>query len=137
MGIIGLVLSIAVFLVAGAAVGALFGLRRRMRFLMAYPIGVGAVTCQMFFYSLAGVPFGFFVISVPWVAAFIAAGFFKTEEKDVTSSCRADECGSLSALELFLVSVIVIQFLFSAVNSVSLPIQGFDAWVIWFVKAKA
>lgn len=137
MGIIGLVLSIIVFFVAGAAVGALFGLKRRLRFLMAYPIGVGAVTCQMFFYSLAGVPFGFFIISAPWFAAFIAAGFIKASEKEPQGICRAAERGSLGALELFLASVIVIQVVFSAANSVSLPIQGFDAWVIWFVKAKA
>lgn len=147
MGIIGFVLSIAVFFVAGASVGALFGLSRRggyplrLRILTAYPIGVGAVTCQMFFYSLAGVPFEFFAISVPWLAAFAAVRVFRGAGRghgtagDGETLCESP--GRLGAFEFFLAFVIVIQVVFSAANSVSLPVQGFDAWVIWFVKAKA
>ncbi len=135
MGIFGLVLSIAVFLVAGAVVGALFGLTRGLRILTAYPLGVGAVASQMFFYSLAGVPFGFWAISVPWLAAVAAVIAFKPTVRDYKTPCEPRV--RLGAFELFLVSVIAVQAVFSAVNAVSLPVQGFDAWVIWFVKAKA
>lgn len=144
MGIFGLLLSIAVFFAAGAAVGALFGLPRRLQSLTAYPIGVGAVTCQMFFYSLAGIPFGFLAISLPWLAAFAAIAALKgrvTGESHPTEEASACHSGGgvgrLTPLEFFLVFVIVLQVVFSAANSVSLPIQGYDAWVIWFVKAKA
>ncbi|MBI5970627.1 MAG: glycosyltransferase family 39 protein [Deltaproteobacteria bacterium] len=134
MGIFGLALSIAVFFVAGAALGALLGLPLRMRLLTAYPLGVSAVTLQMFFYSLTGIPFGFFAISVPWFAVFVVVSAFKSTARDNETPCKSQ--GRLGAFEFFLIFVIVIQAVFSAANSVSLPVQGFDAWVIWFMKAK-
>ncbi|MBI5236611.1 MAG: hypothetical protein HY886_10245 [Deltaproteobacteria bacterium] len=149
MGTFGLFLAIALVNVAGMAIGSFFGLSFRERLLFAWPIGAGVVSLQMFFYSLASIPFSPAVIGWPWIGFTIAllawriAAFFSNATRggawSFTFSTRyaASRSVALSPLETALVLVIVFQVVFSLMNLVALPVQGYDTWVIWFLKAKA
>lgn len=151
MGIFGLFLAIAIVSIAGMAVGSFFSLSFRERMLFAWPIGAGVVSLQMFFYSLASIPFAPVVIGLPWAAvcaALVAAriyAFFSKAARNgggawsftFSTASTSSRSLALSPLEVALVLVIAFQAVFSLVNLVALPIQGYDTWVIWFLKARA
>lgn len=147
MGTLGLFLAIALVSVAGMTIGSLFSLSFRERLLFAWPIGAGALTLKMFFYSLASIPFSPAVIGAPWivlVAALIVrrigrffSGAARGSAWSFTFSTTSSSNYPLKPLETALVLVIVFQVVFSLVNLVALPIQGYDTWVIWFLKARA
>lgn len=149
MGTFGLFLAIALVSVAGMTIGSFFSLSFRERLLFAWPIGAGVVSVQMFFYSLASIRFSPAVIVLPWIVLVavlvvrrIQAFFSKAAQGGAWSfsfstKYAANRAIALSYLELALVFVIVFQAVFSLVNLVALPIQGYDTWVIWFLKARA
>lgn len=81
-----LILSIAVFLLAGASVlaavrAAVTGLFPKLS--LCFIVGLGAVSLQMFFYSLVSINFGFFIIALPWAGLYALACFARREARRV------------------------------------------------------
>lgn len=134
-------LSVGVFFISGFAVIRLIDRRSELGFNRAAKAGayllagLGAVTLQMFFYSLAGIEFGFLPVAMPWVAfaAFI-----------VYRGCKGSSCeaaikplwAGADRYSLLFFIIICVQLLYSFIYASALPVSGWDAWAIWFLKAK-
>jgi len=111
---------------------------------VAFALGLGAVSLQMFFYSLASIPFGTFAVTLPWAAAAIVmttvSGRGRARGPDGygrRSSFRAGLApGALWPGALLLV-IIASQVAYAFSYAVILPVNGWDAWAIWFLKARA
>lgn len=99
----------------------------------SFLLGLGAISLQMFFYSLVSIPFGVFLISAPWVALGVAMLFMKGFTR---TSFRVDT-HRLTWQGAVLFAVILSQVLYSFAYTLSMPLNGWDALFIWFVKARA
>ncbi len=139
MGLLGLSGAIVVFIAAGYLIMSLTGLSDSdplFRLALAYPLGAGIVSLQMFFYALLSIPFGFYVIALPWLFSGVLVLLLKPggyEKRHVHGEAHK----RYGLLEKVLLSVILFQVIFSLLNSVALPVEGYDAWVIWLLKGKA
>lgn len=99
----------------------------------SFMLGLGAISLQMFFYSLVSVPFGALLISGPWIALGAAMLFLKAFKR---TAFRTDgQKMGWAGRALF--AVILSQVLYSFAYSLTMPLSGWDAWFIWFVKARA
>lgn len=100
---------------------------------VSFMLGLGAVSLQMFLYSLAAIPFNTVFIAAPWVA-FGAAMLFIPAFRPKGFHREGGKAGLAGAILLI---VIISQVLYSFIYSLSMPLSGWDAWFIWFVKARA
>lgn len=107
------------------------------RLSLSYIAGLGVVTLQMFFYSVASVPFNIYAITLPWLAAGVVLLFLLKRGSIAAQRTYPGNYGRPTPLEWLATAVILFQAVFTVVNSVLLPIKGFDAWVIWFIKGQA
>lgn len=99
----------------------------------SFMLGTGAVTLQMFIYSLSSISFGVFIISTPWIALGAATLFLRPQDGANAVKPAADKTGAVEAALLF---VIVSQVAYAFIYSLSMPLSGWDAWFIWFLKAR-
>ena len=99
----------------------------------SFMLGLGAVSLQMFFYSLASIPFSALLISGPWVALG-AAMLFLPAFKRTAFRTDGQKMGWAGRV---LFAVILSQVLYSFAYGLIMPLSGWDAWFIWFVKARA
>jgi hypothetical protein len=99
----------------------------------SFMLGLGAISLQMFFYSLVSIPFSAMLISGPWIALAVAMLFIRMFNR---TAFRMDsqEMGWAGRV---LFAVILSQVLYSFAYSLTMPLSGWDAWFIWFVKARA
>lgn len=95
--------------------------------------GMAAVSLQMFLYSLAGVPFRPALISLPWIA-FVAVVFFVLKRPRAQKGPEKERFGILCYA---LLAVIAAQAAYAFAYALTLPLFGWDAWFIWFYKARA
>lgn len=136
MGQPGILFVIFLALLAGFVVTA--GVRSSFpaRAAFSYAAGMGLISLQMFFYSLLSVKYSLVSIALPWfmvalIIGVLRPGWFKAEPFEARPRER------FKPVEWFFIAIISFQAVFSLVNSVMLPIKGYDTWVIWFMKGKA
>lgn len=99
----------------------------------SFMLGLGAISLQMFFYSLVSIPFGALLISGPWIALGAAMLFLKAFKR---TAFRTDgQKMGWAGIVLFI--VILSQVFYSFAYALTMPLSGWDAWFIWFVKARA
>lgn len=99
----------------------------------SFMLGLGAVSLQMFFYSLISIPFNVILISAPWIALG-AAMMFLPAFKRTGFAADTEKTGWAG---IVLLIIILSQVLYSFAYSLAMPLSGWDAWFIWFVKARA
>lgn len=97
---------------------------------ISFMIGLGAVSFQMFLYSLASIPLNPIFIMLPWLP-FIAFVFFRFR---MTSAKPRKE--GWDRASIVLLAIIIIQSAYAFLYAFSVPLFGWDAWFIWFVKAR-
>lgn len=102
------------------------------RFSLAFMFGLGAVSLQMFFYSVAGIPFGYLQIAVPWVALSAISLVFPGKK----TARRASLSERPGPLAIIFEIVILSQAAYALIYSLLLPARGWDAWHIWLLKAR-
>lgn len=97
--------------------------------------GLGVVSLQMFLYSLVGIGFGFLPVAMPWAAlsAFVVYRGRKGVSGDL--EVKPASAGFDRYAVLFFI-VIAVQLSYSFIYASALPVSGWDAWAIWFLKAK-
>lgn len=134
-----LILSIVVILLAGAAV--LAALRPAVTgfftvLSLSFLIGLGAVSLQMFLYSLASIKFGFLVVALPWACLFALARFVR-RGGGPSCGCDCADAGEKAGWTGYILFLIILsQVLYSFAYSSLLPVRGWDSWLIWFFKAR-
>lgn len=99
----------------------------------SFLLGLGAVSLQMFFYSLVSIPLSAMFISGPWIALAVAMLFIPAFNR---TGFRIDS-QKMGWAGIVLFAVILSQVLYSFAYSLTMPLNGWDAWFIWFVKARA
>lgn len=100
---------------------------------LSFMLGLGAISLQMFFYSLVSIPFNTILVSGPWIAAGAVMLFHPAFKR---KGFRPEE-GRAGWPGIILAAVILSQVLYSFAYSLTMPLSGWDAWFIWFVKARA
>ncbi|CAG0928661.1 hypothetical protein PLCT1_00807 [Planctomycetaceae bacterium] len=100
---------------------------------VSFMLGLAAVSLQMFLYSIASVPFSAPLIAGPWIAAAVAMTFHRAFKR---TAFRTDG-QPLGPAGWFLLAVILSQAAYSFAYALTMPLSGWDAWFIWFVKARA
>ncbi|CAG1065444.1 hypothetical protein BAC1_01025 [uncultured bacterium] len=99
----------------------------------SFMLGLGAISLQMFFYSLLSIPFSSFLISAPWIALGAAMLFLPAFKR---TAFRTD--GQKMGWQGYLLFTIILsQVLYSFAYALTMPLSGWDAWFIWFMKARA
>ncbi len=143
--LIRIILSIGIFTLAGIAVMRLVDrkalLKRGIAFEMAmgFLLGMGVISLQMFFYSLASIRFGFFNIAAPWFFVFVLS-FFVRERRSAKARLTPAGEGIFKGkglIPLAMLAIIVFQVAYAFINATMLPASAWDSWAIWFFKAKA
>lgn len=137
MGTPGLFAVLLLVMLSGYAVTGFHGLEPGLRLSIAYPLGLGFISLQMFFYSILSIPFGLFVISAPWVLIGLILALRGLKKIKARPAAEDHAKVPIRPLEWALVAVIVLQASFALLNSIAMPIEGYDTWVIWFLKGKA
>lgn len=137
MGIAGLFGVIVLAVLAGYIFMRQCGCPLAARIALSYLAGLGIVTLQMFFYSIASISFNIYAIALPWAAAGVILLFFLKRGEAAVRPASRGNYGGLTLLEWAAAAIILFQAVFAVVNSVLLPISGFDTWVIWFIKGQA
>ena len=137
--------SIGVFIVSGLITlnfmekgkGSDFGIG--VRFAVSFMLGLGIVSLQMFFYSILSIPFSFFSISLPWIAL-TAFSFLSSEWKiSFFAQLKGTDLPSwrnITWYEGILLLIMVSQIVYAFVYAFLMPVVGWDALAIWFLKAR-
>lgn len=100
---------------------------------VSFMLGLGAVSLQMFFYSLLSIPYNVILIAAPWIALGAALLFMPAFKR--TGFATDNEKTGFAGIVLFI--IMLSQVLYSFAYSLTMPLSGWDAWFIWFVKARA
>lgn len=100
---------------------------------VSFLLGLGAVSLQMFFYSLVSIPFGPFLIAAPWVLAGAVMLFIPA----FTRTAFRTDGQKLTWPGAVFFAVILSQVVYSFAYATAMPLAGWDALFIWFVKARA
>lgn len=109
---------------------------------VTFVLGMGAVSLQMFFYSISGVPLGVGGISIPWLILLLLAVVWHVARSGnpVGAYPLRPESSGQPRPSWFIagcLAVILLQAGYCVVYAISQPISGWDAWAIWLFAAKA
>jgi hypothetical protein len=96
-------------------------------------LGLGCISLQMFFYSLAHIPYGMLYIAAPW--AVISAFVLFSGKPNSTSKGFKTFFRSMGLTGLFSLLVILSQVIYAFIYGVIPPISSWDAYQTWFFKA--
>jgi len=103
---------------------------------VSFLLGLGAVSLQMFAYSLASVPFDFPKIAGPWLLIFFAFIFSPSGKRASPAAVKKPHGPGLRALSAVALLIIATQTVYAFLYSPLLPVTGWDAWSNWFLKAR-
>ncbi len=133
-------LAIGVLISVAAGWNILFWIIRRdasfalpEKLALSYILGLGALTIQMFLYSVLCIPFSIMAVLIPWIFIFILSARFFCECK---SSGKAPEKGSRKPFDLFLFGVIAFQVFYVFFKALVKPEDSFDSIGNFAFKAK-
>ncbi len=105
-----------------------------VRWAFAFMLGLGCISLQMFFYSLAGVPYGIVYIAAPW-AILMAFMIFSGKGIITPKGGSADFLRSMGLTGLLALPIIISQVLYAFIYGIVPPISSWDAYQTWFFKA--
>ncbi len=106
------------------------------RFALSYGAGLGLLSFIMFLFSLTGLRFSVFTISVCLIASMIL--FFRANSKNVGFNLNSDLLTrKISFYEIIFFVFVILMFLHVLLSSLALPLDYWDSWAIYGFKAKA
>ena len=115
-----------------------------VRLALSFTLGLGLLAIQMFFYSLVGISFSVPAISLPWIAASLFPYiYFRGKSPPrayrtgvgLFSGCLKSP-GAPGLVGWLSILIIASQVLFAFFSAMLMPLRGWDAWAIWFMKAR-
>ena len=100
--------------------------------------GMGIVSLQLFVYSLLGISYNVFWVSVPWVLFLVFCTTVTRFRRSFLNALNLDLafCFHRSWVTVLFIMIAAWQVLFVFIFGLSAPISGWDAWGIWFLKGK-
>lgn len=140
--------ALVVFVAAGLVVlWAISGVRRPavmgwpLIIAVSFVLGLGLVSLQILLYSVSHIPLRVAGLSIPWFVLMVAMagwGFWRSGTGTLSRRTPPSQgtphggwfvagCGLIAAF----------QVVYCVAQAISRPIVGWDAWAIWFLKAKA
>jgi hypothetical protein len=131
-------IAVHIFIVMAAGFVFLRLIRPRLRLTLnilalLYGLGIGLISLEMFFLSLAGFHFSLALILFPWCAGLAYLLIFRRQ--DLLGVHLQEEADSgIRFWEPVFFLAITLPFLLKAVSG--LPFVGWDAWAHWGLKAK-
>ena len=140
------IFALFIFLVSGLVLMSILDPQARLlpgrgsRPAISILLGMGLVSLQMFLYSLVSIPYSVFSISIPWISlAIISLASPERRRVLLGSGAPFSETKPVEPGWLFwlILLVIISQVFFAFFSSMLMPISGWDAWGIWFLKANA
>jgi len=111
------------------------------RMAISYGLGIGALSLEMFLFSLAGLKYSAGYVILPWGIILVANIFIYFIKKPVRQKkpFYVEPGGMLKAgrmLSVFLSSGIVFEIAYSFFRALIKPIESYDAVAIYAIKAK-
>jgi hypothetical protein len=101
-------------------------------------VGLGAVSLSMLFYSMAGIPITRLSIALPWAVFAVFMHCYPARQEGVLESVgHGRPKDALTVLDYLFLAIILLQACYALFASMPMPVTGWDAWAIWFLKAKA
>jgi hypothetical protein len=127
-----------IFIVTAAGFVFLKLIRPRLKLTLSilallYGLGIGLISLEMFFLSLAGFRFSLALILFPWCAGLAYVFIFRRQEL-LGVQLQEEEDSGIRFWEPVFFLAITLPFFLKAVSG--LPFLGWDAWAHWGLKAK-
>lgn len=135
--------SVALIILSGWVVTAFLPYGPRVHLLyrlaISFMAGMGFVSLQLFFYSLLSITLSTLTVTALWLLLLCAAFAFEASREGLKVVIHSvdrtgDTIGWTGGLSL---TIIIVQILYVFTYGLELPVNGWDAWAIWFGKAKA
>lgn len=102
-----------------------------------FGLGVGALTFELMLMGLASIPFRLSLVLAPWPIAWAIAAMVRRPGRRQAltggSATTSREDFVVAILFCLLAALVVLVF----VHAVLFPIEGWDEWLIWDLKARA
>lgn len=134
-----LAMAIGIFFISGFIILTIVGWKETLRLSLfmkapiSYMLGLGAVSLQMFLYSLASIPFNVLNIAGPWLLTLAVLVYMRPPITNIGVRVSFRDIGYF---DWFLILVITSQVVYAFTYAVLVPISGSDAYQTWFFKAK-
>ncbi|MBI5643049.1 MAG: hypothetical protein HY954_06210 [Deltaproteobacteria bacterium] len=133
-----LITALAVFTLSGFALIRMLdrkdeaSLTPAVKYCLSFLIGLGTISLQMFLYSIVSLPYSFYSIAAPWVAI----GGLTLLKKTGVRPADKGLGGKKSPVEIIFLLIILSQAAYAFLYATLLPVSGWDAWAIWFLKGR-
>lgn len=104
---------------------------------LAFGLGWGLLTCEMFYFSLFKIPWNPFLLLLPWLL-FLPFSFWRRQK--MTETAPSPQRTPFTSSERVLLFFLFFLFLCVTIDALTLPmthIDFWDAWSTWGHKAKA
>lgn len=123
-------LALLGFIDKGGSLGLPFGVKAALGFML----GLGAVSLQMFFYSLASVPFNFPLITIPWaaVAAYTVIARRTAVFSPAPGSGIKEGFGVIEGVSMLIIGF---EAAYALMYGFLSPVTAWDSLQTWFYKA--
>ena len=113
------------------------------RFALAFGCGFGAITLEMFFWSIFRIPLNIWTIFLPWVAPIVGIYLWNQKKGNPTintgslRNLASSFKGSLHILEIILIAAISTKIFYVFFEATIKPIIDVDSYARWSLVAKA
>lgn len=141
--IILLLVSIVFFILAGSVLIALMdrsgslGLNWVVKAAVSFMLGLGAISLEMFIYSVVSIPFNIPYIIIPWVAIFLYVIAVPVKRRLLRGTEKGVSLflSSIGAPDWIFIAIILSQLFYVFLFAPLLPVTGWDSFQTWYFKA--
>ena len=105
-----------------------------IKYFLAFPLGIGLISYQLFFYSLIGLKFNLILLFLPWIIVLSYIIFKKKKKFSLGFDIKEIK---ISRLDLIFIIVIFFGLIFVFGETLLKPNSDLDSLSIWSLKGKA
>ncbi|MBI5048065.1 MAG: hypothetical protein HZB54_03820 [Deltaproteobacteria bacterium] len=137
--------SICIFILSGLIAlsyiekGVALGFGMWARLAVSFMLGLGIISMQMFIYTILSIPFSFFNITVIWIVLTTFSCLSHDRRNLFSAHFKAFDISCFHNLkwhDVILLLIVVLQVIYTFMCAFLMPLNGWDALEIWFLKAR-